>query len=159
MKILNSKLLVFFAVFLSSLSFAQENFKHEALALLEDIAINSKHKSIVEFVKKENFELMRESAEDDGSKTYSFLNPSGELLQVIYNKSNKITTVGLMIESDFPVLIDIQTHLVKHGFKNPDYEYYEFSKSSYPYKFITTKSKDEDSLSIVFLITKDNANF
>ena len=137
---------------------AQEKFENKTLALMENIAMNSEQKNVVEFLKKADYEKVSES-EEDGGKTYYFMGPNSYMMKIEYNKSKKLVNIIMRITSDFPVIIDIQTNLVQHGFVNRDYKQFHFAKSSYPYKFLTMNDEDNSSAATIYLLTKYSENY
>ena len=153
MKIFNLKLLAFFSLFVTSLFSAQENFKDETLALMENIAMKSEYKNVVEFLQKSDYEKVSESNEDN-ELSYFFMGPEGEMMKIVYSKSKKMKHIAMIIASDFPVLISLQTSLIQHGFKNLNYDRFRYEKSSYPFKFLTSESDNGNAN--VYLLTKNS---
>ena len=62
--------------------------------------------------------------------------------------------IAMIIASDFPVLISLQTSLIQHGFKNLNYDRFRYEKSSYPFKFLTSESDNGNAN--VYLLTKNS---
>lgn len=152
-----TKTLLLSLVFLFSLTTlnAQENFENSTLALMENIATNSKQKNVIDFLKKTNYEKVSES-DDDGVTSYYFMGPDSEMMRIVYNKSKKLKQITTIISSVYPILIDMQTNLSKHKFENVNYSFLMWRKPSSPYQFLTQKDDEDSYKNIVHLVTKNS---
>ncbi|MBD8081259.1 hypothetical protein [Chryseobacterium caseinilyticum] len=149
---------LFTFVFAVTNLYAQENFQDESLALMEDIARNSKEKNIVEFLTKAKFTKVSES-EEGGAKSYYFAGPNSAAIKVDYNKSKKLMNVIMIVSSNFGKLPFMQTDLMRHDFKNYKYDNFKWEKDSYPFQYLTTEDENDHSQAFVYLITKESEHY
>lgn len=123
---------------------------------MENIAMKSDYKNVVEFLQKSNYEKVSESDEDI-ELSYYFAGINGEMMQIVYTKSKKMKHIAMIIASDFPVLISLQTSLIQHGFEDINYDHSRYEKSSYPFKFLTSETINR--VAIIYLLTKNSERY